>query len=102
MAYIERALRLPQRTLARWKTGECSAPAIALLRLVRTYPWLLAVADDSFNVLSARQTLIVEAGKALGEVIAESQTAVTPFAPMQGSGGWETVAKLTPVVAQQG
>jgi transcriptional regulator with XRE-family HTH domain len=103
MAYIERALRLPQRTLARWKTGEFSAPGIALLRLIRTYPWLLSVADDSFDPALARQTLIVEAGKAISEVIAESQTAaITPFGPTYRLGGWEAAAKLTPVVAHQG
>jgi hypothetical protein len=42
MAYLERALDLPQRTMARWKSGGCSASATALLRIVRTYPWIVA------------------------------------------------------------
>lgn len=40
-AYIERVLGLPQRTLARWKTGGYSHSATPLLRFIRTYPWLL-------------------------------------------------------------
>jgi hypothetical protein len=49
-AHFERALRLSQRTAARWKLGQFSAPAIALLRCVRTFPWLLVIADDDFRV----------------------------------------------------
>ena len=48
-AYLERALRLPPRTTNRWKDGELSAGALALLRMVRTYPWLLQVADADFS-----------------------------------------------------
>jgi hypothetical protein len=48
-AGFERRLRLPIGTTERWKTGELSAPALALLRLVRTFPWLLEVADANFE-----------------------------------------------------
>lgn len=81
MAHFERALRLPQRTLARWKTGETSHHAVALLRLVRTYPWLLDVADQSFDEGVAVQALIAEAGKALAEVLAENRSRVRTFQP---------------------
>lgn len=47
-AYLERALRIPQRTAARWKEGEVSAAAVALLRIIRTCPYLLQVADANF------------------------------------------------------
>jgi hypothetical protein len=56
-AYLERALRLPPRTTARWKGGNLSAAALALLRFVRTYPWLLAVADANFESSAAKQKL---------------------------------------------
>lgn len=49
MAYIERALELPQRTLARWKNGDLSAANLALLRIIRTMPWIVDVADHSYN-----------------------------------------------------
>lgn len=49
MAYIERALELPQRTLARWKNGDLSAANLALLRVLRTMPWIVDVADHNFN-----------------------------------------------------
>lgn len=58
MAYIERALRLPQRTLARWKAGDCSAGAIALLRIVGTFPGILEVADKDFDQTASEQWLI--------------------------------------------
>ncbi len=65
MAYFERAMRLPQRTLARWKGGECSSPGVALLRLVSTYPWLLEVADDSFDAIAAQQKVVEAASRVL-------------------------------------
>ena len=49
MAYIERALELPQRTLARWKNGDVSAANLALLRIIKTIPWIVDVADHSFD-----------------------------------------------------
>jgi hypothetical protein len=45
MAYVERALRLPQRTL----TGERSAVAVALLRIVETFPGILAALDTAYD-----------------------------------------------------
>lgn len=49
MTYLEKALRLPFRTTARWKRGEISHSALALLRLIRFSPALLEVADDNFS-----------------------------------------------------
>lgn len=54
-AYLERACGLPQRTLARWKTGEVSAAAVALLRFLITFPWLLRVADGNYDPKLARK-----------------------------------------------
>ncbi|MBN2497940.1 MAG: hypothetical protein JXR96_25325 [Deltaproteobacteria bacterium] len=65
-AYFERAMRLPARTTARWKYGELSAAALALLRSVRTYPWLLEVADADFEPVTAKTGLIGAAASALG------------------------------------
>lgn len=48
-AYLLRALRIPQRTATRWKRGQISASALALIRIIRTYPSLLEVADSDFN-----------------------------------------------------
>lgn len=59
MAFIERALRLPKRTLARWKTGDISAAGLALLRIVRTYPWILGVAAMGFDRDAADEALRV-------------------------------------------
>jgi hypothetical protein len=65
MAYVERALELPQRTLARWRQGEGSAAAIALMRMVCTFPWLLKVADAGYDPNFARQEVLAQAGNVL-------------------------------------
>lgn len=49
MAYIERALELPVRTVARWKSGDFSAAPLALLRIIATFPWMLEVAERGFK-----------------------------------------------------
>lgn len=59
MAFIERALRLPKRTLARWKTGDISAAGIALLRIIRLYPWILGVAAMGFERTASKEALKV-------------------------------------------
>jgi hypothetical protein len=66
MAYMERALSLPPRTIGRWKGGETSAAAMALMRCVFTYPWLLEVADARFSPRIASAKLVMEAGRVLG------------------------------------
>ncbi len=57
-AYFERAMRLPARTTARWKAGELSSAALALLRSVCTYPWLLEVSDADFEPYAAKRKLV--------------------------------------------
>ncbi|OGQ91475.1 MAG: hypothetical protein A2289_18390 [Deltaproteobacteria bacterium RIFOXYA12_FULL_58_15] len=60
-AHFERALRLPARTAARWKDGAVSAAPLALLRLVRTFPWLLDVSDANFEPTTAARAVLREA-----------------------------------------
>ncbi|MFH1652613.1 MAG: hypothetical protein ABIE74_01000 [Pseudomonadota bacterium] len=60
MAFFERAFELPTRTLTRWKNGEFSATALALLRTVYTYPWIAQVAASKFNDRIAKTTLLRE------------------------------------------
>jgi len=65
-AYRERALGLPARTLARWKNEVSlmqSAAGHALMRLIRTFPWLLQVAEAEFDEKRARILLLKAAGK---------------------------------------
>jgi len=64
-AYVERALALPSRTLARWKAGECSAAGSTLLRLVATYPWLVEVADHRYEAGFAKRALVGAAAEVL-------------------------------------
>ncbi|MES2217175.1 MAG: hypothetical protein V4501_02055 [Pseudomonadota bacterium] len=49
MAMLERVFELPQRTLTRWKNGDFSASALALLRIIVTYPWMIGVAENRFE-----------------------------------------------------
>ncbi len=70
-AYFERAMRLPSRTTARWKSGELSAAALALLRLVCTYPWLLEVSDADFESSVSKSKLLEAAAGVVASVFKE-------------------------------
>jgi hypothetical protein len=61
MAYMERALGLPQRAVMLWKKGEHSASVVALLQLIRTYPWLLKVAERGFDRRYAQTSVLEQA-----------------------------------------
>jgi sensor c-di-GMP phosphodiesterase-like protein len=65
MAYLERALELPARTVNRWKTTDCSAAPLALLRIIRTYPWILEVADADYDESVSSSKLLEQAAKVL-------------------------------------
>ena len=60
MSYMERALDLPMRTMMRWKSGDISAAALTLLRMVETYPWMVEVADAQFDRVYATKRLAKE------------------------------------------
>lgn len=49
MALFERVFELPSRTLTRWKNGDFSASALALLRIIMTYDWIVEVAANKFE-----------------------------------------------------
>jgi hypothetical protein len=76
-AYFERALRLPARTTNRWKSGEVSAAALALLRMIRTYPWLLEVSDANFKPSVAAGTVLHAAANLLSDVFHENVKTAT-------------------------
>lgn len=61
IAYIERAFELPQRTISsKWRTGKISAPGLALLRVIRTMPWIVHVADQKFSAGSIAKAIATE------------------------------------------
>lgn len=63
MAAIERALELPQRMLTKWKndlTGQ-SAAGVALMKMVRTFPWLLDVAENKYDAVISQRIFITQA-----------------------------------------
>jgi len=67
MAMFERVFELPTRTLTRWKNGDFSASALALLRIVATYPWIIEVAEHKFERNYASFSVIKRAANELLE-----------------------------------
>ncbi len=96
MAFIERALRLPTRTVARWKSGECSASGIALLRLLRTYPWLLEVAGAGFSDLAARRAVLTAASQVVAEAVDSAGFRYSVSASKPEAGTVEIRARFEP------
>ena len=88
-ASMERALGLPARTIGRWKNERSMSPsasAIALMRIIRTYPWVLAVADMQFDHEAARKILLQHAANELVKIRAEHpEVEVTSNAQMSGN-----------------
>lgn len=73
-ASMERALGLPARTLARWKNEQSMSPSasgIALMRIIRTYPWILAVADMQFDQNVASNMLLQNAANEVVKIYHE-------------------------------
>jgi len=62
-ASMERVLELPQRTLSKWKSGSVapSAAGTVLLKFLRTFPWLLKVAECDFEKNRAQQIFLMTA-----------------------------------------
>jgi hypothetical protein len=96
MAFVERALRLPTRTVARWKAGECSASGIALLRLVRRYPWLLEVAAAGFSEVAARKAVLAAAGAVVAEAVDAAGLQYSVSASRPEAGMVELTARFEP------
>ena len=65
--YIERALRLQigsiEEKLRNRYTERMATEQLILLRIIRTYPWILEVADENFNSEVAKTVLMREAAK---------------------------------------
>lgn len=79
LSYIERALELPQRTLSRWKskTSVTSASAIALLRIIRTYPWIIDVSENHFDNAYSNFSLIKNGTECFSHYVNEN-TGLSP------------------------
>jgi len=56
---IERSLELPNRQISNWKSKEAwSKSGLALLRILRAYPWIIEVADRHFKMEVVREKLM--------------------------------------------
>lgn len=86
MAYMERALDLPARTMMRWKSGEVSAGALALMRIVATYPWTVEVADERYDPAFAMRS-VAQAGFNAMAHLAKSQNISTRVVVSSKSAG---------------
>ncbi|HPG35302.1 MAG TPA: hypothetical protein PLG63_03115 [bacterium] len=62
LAAVEKALGLSQRTLTKWKIGATkpSSSSVALLKLIKLFPWLLDVADSKYDETVATRIFIEE------------------------------------------
>jgi hypothetical protein len=60
MAYFERAFELPVRTGTRWKSGDFSSSSIALLRIVKTFPWMTEIAEARFDPITSKKVMFRE------------------------------------------
>jgi len=79
MAFFERAFELPVRTVTRWKNGDFSATAVALLRTATTYPWIVEVADNKFDAVFAKQVLLGEGLGLLKDVVGSMKDSSVQF-----------------------
>lgn len=84
MAMFERVFELPARTLTRWKTGDFSSSAIALLRIVITCHWIIEVAEHRFDSHFASYAVIKAAVK---EFAQEAKRSLSITVPELKSGG---------------
>ncbi len=59
-ASMERVLGLPQRTLTKWKSNQTnpSSSALTLFKFLRTFPWLLNIAEEKFDFDFAQNFLM--------------------------------------------
>jgi hypothetical protein len=68
MPYLERALMLPQRTLALWRSGECPADGLALLKILVAFPWMVKVSESCFDPLVANSEFLQNAAGSLKDM----------------------------------
>jgi DNA-binding transcriptional regulator YiaG len=63
LSSIERTLELPQKTLSKWKNGSShpTAAGYVLMKIVRSYPWILKVAENNFEPLTVRNEYLKNA-----------------------------------------
>lgn len=95
MAYFERAFELPMRTLTRWKGGDYSATAIALLRVVKTYPWITEVAAHKFEQHFSQKTLLNQAASTLATYLNDAHVNANTQV-IRDSSSLRLIADLTP------
>jgi transposase-like protein len=60
---VERILNLPQRTLTKWKnnTSQPSAASMALLKFLCVFPWLLDIAEHSYDYDTSQKIFLQSA-----------------------------------------
>ena len=75
MAAMERALELPQRTLTKWKNqiASPSSAGFALMKMIRTFPWLLEVAEHQYEPVISQRIFINHAIESLLSAVAVYQ-----------------------------
>jgi hypothetical protein len=64
--FMERVLQIPFGSISKWKTKP-THEGVALLTVIRTYPWILYVAEDNFKHDVAVSEVLIAAGEINGE-----------------------------------
>ena len=75
---IESAANLAQGTVIRWKGVDSpppSAAAVALMRIIRTYPWMIGVAENEYDLTEAKRAVLAGASDFI-ELMNETDEAV--------------------------
>jgi len=57
-AYLERALDLPMGEIAHWRGARVPFEGLALMRVVRAFPWVVEVAEAHYEPDTAKRTLL--------------------------------------------
>lgn len=99
MALFERVFELPMRTLTRWKNGDFSSAALALLRIIITFPWIVRAAEQRFEKTYSHGLIVAAAQEFQKETkFSQSQIAITTG----GTSQFSTVSNISSIMMSGG
>jgi hypothetical protein len=71
MPSLDRILSLPQGTINSYYFGDFDKEVVALFRILKTFPWMLSVADGNFSPAVSAPLLLKAASDVLGKYVAK-------------------------------
>jgi hypothetical protein len=57
-AYLERTLDLPMGEIEHWRGARVPFEGLALMRVLRAFPWIVTVAEAHYEPNTAKRTLL--------------------------------------------